>query len=324
MSINLDTAMSLLKDYRYNYAKGLFRAAVRKIVGRDKYTLKKYNGNPILSLQSANDLIRESIESDKPFMAGRFGDGELRSIVCYLNRCVGMSKTYPDYIRTAITRNAGVFPGTDDTIDKFAELMIKSCHSTDILAVWFNFMEDYIYNKFGPTKQTCVYLKSLEPFWFDRPWTEALSGKRVLVIHPFEETIRSQYDKKTHLFSNPNILPEFELLTLKAVQTIGGNSERFSNWFEAFDWMYSQAMGMDFDIALIGCGAYGFPLAAKIKSSGKMAIHLGGVTQMLFGIKGGRWDNRPDYAALYNEYWCRPSEKERPNIALQIENACYW
>lgn len=41
----------------------------------------------------------------------------------------------------------------------------------------------------------------------------------------------------------------------------------------------------DYDIALIGCGAYGFPLAAHIKRSGKKAIHLGGALQLLFGIK---------------------------------------
>ena len=45
-------------------------------------------------------------------------------------------------------------------------------------------------------------------------------------------------------------------------------------------------MKFDFDVALIGCGAYGFPLAAKLKTAGKQAIHLGGVLQALFGIKG--------------------------------------
>lgn len=320
----IDSMMPLRKDYRWNYTKGLFRAAIRKLIGRDKYTLKKYNGNHILSLQNANDYIKISIENKAPFMVGRFGDGELRSVVCYLNRQMGLSKTYPDYIRTAITRNAGLFPGTDDAIDQFAEIMLNSCCSVDILAVWFNLMEEYIYSRFGPQKQTCVYLKSLEPFWFNNPWSGALKGKRVLVIHPFEETIKTQYKKREFLFENPDVLPEFELLTLKAVQSLGGETDRFTTWFDALEWMYNQAMSMDFDIALIGCGAYGFPLAAKIKESGRIAIHMGGVTQMLFGIKGGRWDNRPDYVALYNEYWCRPSEREKPKAASQVENACYW
>lgn len=319
-----DFVMPLRKDYQWNYIKGLFRATIRKIVGRERYSLKKYNKENILSLKKANEYLRTKIENNELFMAGRFGDAELRSIVCYLNREMGLRKDYPDYIRTAITRNAGLFPGTDEAIDQFAEIMIDSCRSADILAVWFNLMEDYVYNRFGPQNQTCVYLKSLEPFWFDKPWSSALKGKRVLVVHPFEETIKAQYCKRKLLFKNQEVLPEFELLTLKAVQSIGGGSDKFSTWFDALDWMYNQAMSMDFDVALVGCGAYGFPLASKIKESGKTAIHMGGVTQMMFGIKGGRWDKRPDYAALYNEHWCRPSESEKPKSAFQVENACYW
>lgn len=42
----------------------------------------------------------------------------------------------------------------------------------------------------------------------------------------------------------------------------------------------------DYDICLIGCGAYGFSLAAYVKRCGKQAIHMGGALQLLFGIKG--------------------------------------
>lgn len=82
----------------------------------------------------------------------------------------------------------------------------------------------------------------------------------------------------------------------KSVQTMCFNKdERFSDWFEALDFMYHEAMAKDFDVAIIGCGAYGFPLAAKLKRAGKIAIHLGGVTQLLFGIKGRRWENAQKY-----------------------------
>ena len=61
-------------------------------------------------------------------------------------------------------------------------------------------------------------------------------------------------------------MPEFELKTLKAVQTIAGEKdERFSTWFEALEYMFEETMKIDFDIAIIGCGAYGMPLAAKLK-----------------------------------------------------------
>ena len=50
---------------------------------------------------------------------------------------------------------------------------------------------------------------------------------------------------------------------------------------------------VDFDIALIGAGAYGLPLTLYCKSLGKMALQTGGATQTLFGIMGKRWENRP-------------------------------
>lgn len=35
---------------------------------------------------------------------------------------------------------------------------------------------------------------------------------------------------------------------------------------------------IDFDVCIIGCGAYGLPLAAFVKRMGKQAIHLAGGT----------------------------------------------
>ena len=86
----------------------------------------------------------------------------------------------------------------------------------------------------------------------------------------------------------------------------------------------ARGVKIDFDVALIGCGAYGFPLAAKLKQAGKVTILMGGVTQMLFGIKGSRWDTHPVASKLYNEHWVRPKPKERPVNADTVEGACYW
>jgi hypothetical protein len=85
----------------------------------------------------------------------------------------------------------------------------------------------------------------------------------------------------------------------------------------------------DFDVCLIGCGAYGFPLAAHVKRMGRKAVHFGGSLQLLFGIKGKRWEDpnyNPvyNYAKLMNEHWIRPDESEKPSIASKVENACYW
>ena len=84
--------------------------------------------------------------------------------------------------------------------------------------------------------------------------------------------------------------------------------------------MENEISRKDFDVALIGCGAYGFPLAAYVKRLGKQAIHVGGPLQLYFGIKGKRWDN----SGLYNEYWISPSDNERPKNLNKVEGGCYW
>jgi len=168
-------------------------------------------------------------------------------------------------------------------------------------------------------------LKSIEPYYFDNPWSKALKEKKVLVIHPFAETIEKQFKNRERLFENREVLPEFKLQTIKAVQTIAGTKDtRFKDWFEALEYMYDEAMKRDFDIALIGCGAYGFPLAAKIKKAGKQAIHMGGSLQILFGIKGKRWDNHEIIGRMYNEAWVRPGEKDIPQKKEIVEGGCYW
>lgn len=57
-----------------------------------------------------------------------------------------------------------------------------------------------------------------------------------------------------------------------------------------------EALKFDFDVAIIGCEAYGFPLAARLKRAGKIVVHMGGATQILFWNQrkplGSEFDHR--------------------------------
>ena len=79
-----------------------------------------------------------------------------------------------------------------------------------------------------------------------------------------------------------------------------------------------------YDVAIIGCGAYGFPLAAKLKNAGKQVIHMGGATQILFGIKGRRWEENPRAQLKFNDAWVHPKKEETPKKCGVVENGCYW
>lgn len=62
------------------------------------------------------------------------------------------------------------------------------------------------------------------------------------------------------------MLPDFDLTVIKAMQTIAyAKGARFKDRFEALDYMTEQMEHTSFDVAIIDFGAYGFPLAARIK-----------------------------------------------------------
>lgn len=293
-------------------------------------------GKRLLSTKTANQLIGEGIRSGEPYWAGRFGGTEMNMIYQQL-----LYRRHPEKDRRQdalklLCKTAGFFPYSLELGEKFVDLMLQECSQMDLVAAWGRYMEDYIYLKYQKDAKL-TELRHIEPWEMYqylhsnvKPWSAELKGKRVLVIHPFEESIREQYARnREHIFQNifdaEDILPEFELITLKAVQTIAEETDdRFENWFEALQWMIDRCHALEFDVAIIGCGAYGFPLAAEIKRMGKVAIHLGGATQILFGIAGRRWENEPFYKKAYNEYWTRPMEQEKIRNVNEIENGCYW
>jgi hypothetical protein len=282
----------------------------------------------------AEKLIRARLTDIRPFMATRFGTVELdalrwavykknwpQRILDFIRQDIA-HWDFPEHIFPSLENNAGFFPANHETLQKFLNLHLEAIDQIDILASWQK-RESFFENRLSNAKR--IHLGDLgPPVNTEHPWTELLEGQRVLVIHPFEQTILHQYARREMIFSNPKTLPAFELITLKAVQSVANSPTGFTSWFDALDWMKSQINQTEFDIALIGCGAYGMPLAAHVKMLGKKAIHFGGSLQLLFGIKGKRWDEWKHITDLYNDYWIRPLPSDHPSGFQKVEEGCYW
>jgi hypothetical protein len=285
--------------------------------------------------QEVSDIIKSELMTSKPTLITRFGSDVLMCAMDYWNQpnlkntlryltnkvdCLG----WRFWTRELMWNNAGFYPPTDENLSKYGKLIYDLIGEIDILGTIMK-QESFFEKELFLSKK--VKLEALEPYYYDDPWTTALKDKNVLVIHPFEESIQYQYkNNREFLFKNKDILPEFNLQTIKAVQSIAKNKTDFSSWFDAFEYMKAEIDKKDFDIAIIGCGAYGMPLAGYVKSIGKKAIHLGGATQLLFGIKGKRWEeeNREFYKNLFNEHWIRPLKEDYPLGYEKIEDGCYW
>ena len=291
-----------------------------------------------------SEIVYQQLKGAQPCMVARFGSVELNCILNYLSirfekhsavaYIKGKSQGWwwDEKIVYSMQNNAGFYPTTDNSLKQFCELMIRDMCEVDVLGSWQPGEREVL--PFMNIKKL-VSLLTLEPYWSKNPWTRVLEGKNVLVIHPFAKLIEEQYrNKRKMLFSNSDVLPEFNLMTIQAVQSIGGECNEYENWFDALNWMKQEMDRKDYDIALIGCGAYGFPLAAHAKRTGHKAVHLGGALQLMFGIKGRRWEDpnygektlgkKGCYTSLMNDYWVRPSIEETPRMAKNVEDGCYW
>ena len=115
------------------------------------------------------------------------------------------------------------------------------------------------------------------------------------------------------------------MLTYRPFVTQGGNAKDspYGSWFETLDRMIDEIGSLDFDVAVIGAGAYGMPIAAAVKRLGKVAVHVGGAVQVYFGIKGGRWDADRVGRIYYNDAWTRPFSTDVSAGMETVERGCY-
>lgn len=324
--------------------KAKIRSGIKKIFDQLKtpslypgaYQRHLDSGAPILDGRKANSFISNLILGENPCMIARFGSTELDAMLAierfekfsFVERFVESCqyKTLNLWNSPPVQELqtlSGFFPLNKKTLEKFLVVMKDAVEELDLLGSWLPL--ETRYTQRNPSLPACA-LEHLEPYFHDDPWSMCLAGKRVLVIHPFADLIKKQYaDNRLNIFSDQRVLPEFSLSAIEAVQTLAGEKDRrFSDWFDALDWMEGEALTTDFDVAIIGCGAYGFPLASRLKKHGKKSIHLGGATQILFGIKGKRWDDRIEFSSMYNQYWVRPGGQGRPGNYQAVDGGCYW
>ena len=315
--------------WRELFTRGIIWAQ-RKLGGKTRHY--DYCGS------QASTAIENLIRSEKPCFVSRFGTGEFEAtqrghdILASGNAMqkafrilVGKSGPFwwDNSILAGISYNAGVFPCSKEIALSFAKQTLSDAREIDLLGKYQEAKLGLIPDNMPSAK--LIPLTDLEPFWLDSPWTKALKNKGVLIIHSMPHTIEKQYAKRHELFTNPNILPDFILSVYGSVNSAIGLKTPFANWFDALEKMKSDIARIDFDIAILGCGSYGMSLGAFIKRDlGKKAVHLGGMTQLLFGIRGKRWDSDPKYARLVTPAWTRPLPDDTPAASNTIEGGCYW
>ena len=308
--------------------KGLHSLRNTRVVNSSLRFLEwmKHGERRLFDYEYGNRVIREALQGGRPQAIGKLGHGELNACRKYLackNRSDVEARTTKQ--RQIMYFNAGLFPPDYTTFVRYARLLLEEVlPEITIICPWYNFGEARIIKRYCPHAIRINDLSLQASYRSPEPWTSMLEGKKVLVALPFERTVRLQYTRRELLWpANPSILPEFHLDTLKVPLHAHLVEPVHRDWFEALEAMKLEMARRDFDVALIGAGAYSLPLAVHARRLGRQGVHLGGATQVLFGIKGRRWESTAD-ARCFNEHWIRPLQEETPAGVEKVEGGCYW
>lgn len=127
----------------------------------------------------------------QPLMVARFGAVEIKAIL--YKSFPWLSMFLKEYTYRHIGNNAGFFPVDECLLKRYTLLMKEDMRFLDVLASWRP--EEILFRK---VLRNCkkIRLGDLGPNFTKSSWTQSLKGKKVLVIHPFAKTIKSQYEKK--------------------------------------------------------------------------------------------------------------------------------
>jgi hypothetical protein len=276
--------------------------------------------------------IQVALKNKKGFLVGRNGTIEMETILLRF-----FQKTLYQNKLAILEKNAGIFPGTGNSVEAWISDTIDAIRSSDLLvAGWFDPLvaaeKDFLkqLGKRGPF----LPLRSLEPYYVphEYQWSRYMLWRKVAVVSSFAELAVQQAKKAKEIWGDrsDSLLPEAEYIPIQTgyspvlAQGRAGWPEEVTCWQEAMDWVVKRVLESEAEIVLIGCGGLSMPIGRRLKEAGKVCIVMGGAIQILFGIKGNRWKDHSVISRFWNDAWVFPPLERTPGAADQIEGGCYW
>ena len=249
----------------------------------------------------------------------KVGDNELN----YIKNTLGTMKN-----------NAGIKINNTNEIIKYSQIYLDAFQKCDCYFEWdpwgnvykyISGSHDFINANFSNKKRFWAFTLDIFHNIYNNPWTQALKGKRLLIISPFKKSFEEKLPILKEIYG-VDLFPECSFIFIKPPQTQGDcDSSDFETELNKFICEIEKIKD-DFDIALSSCGGYGNLVCAKIYNMNKSAIYVGGVLQMYFGVYGSRWmkERAPVLRLFMNKHWSRPKEEEQPDGFKKVEGSCYW
>lgn len=290
-----------------------------------------YGGRAILDIAQGNSFLFERVVNGEPMAAGKIGDTELEVLVKYERYGADPERFFSSISNghelELLHLNSGVFPKRRDVLERWVTVYLEALGTVDLLGVWHNSGEKEIVEKYA-SQATLTGIRALDPYYHVAPWSRALSGKQVTVVTPFADSVSHQHAwyRGADLFpDSPSVLPEFEARIVRTPFSAGLQPPVHRDWHAALEDLKECIADTSFDVCLIGAGAWSLPLCSFVRDSlQRPAVHLGGGLQILFGVRGKRWERHPFIKSLFNDNWIRPLPHETPKRSWKNDGAAYW
>lgn len=278
-------------------------------------------------------IIKRLLESNQPFFIGRIAGIELK-MAYLLHKGVSITEKECQEERSRLETNAGIYAKTDESLQKYVTQLLEAYEHCSVIAEWERTGIVFSFTGMGQDLVTMrtphipkINALALEPYYVADPhsWMSSLQGKRILVVHPFVETIQRQVTQLDKLFPGRQWFCDCTFQFVAPPFTLAGNHQG-KDWQEHLDDFYRKIdQCQEFDVALVAAGGYGMIISDYLYTKcHKSVLYIGGALQIFFGIIGKRWFDNRAILSLVNDDWVRPGQAERPAHFTQVEKGCYW
>lgn len=181
-----------------------------------------------------------------------------------------------------------------------------------------------------------LYIENLTHPETFTPWTRYLKGKRVLVVSTHAESIKHQWKNREQIWGKhlQDIAP-FDLVdVIRSPYHPAIDDRQYPNcptWLDSVNHIKALMDKYEYDVLLSGASTSSPLLVDHAKLRGKVGIQTGGVIQLYFGIKGGRWAKVSGYSEwhnMFNDHWIYPLKIDEAQKRTEVQGLessfAYW
>jgi hypothetical protein len=246
------------------------------------------NGNKInndILITTDEDEIKEKIKNNS-LVTLRLGCVEASFFLMYkLNKSVPLDHiVYSKHYDEKMKRNAGLYYKNEIDRQRVCEWycnhLLELANESTLTSCYSVLKYDLTFYSYLNIKGKKLHNWGLLP----KILMTTLEGKKVLVISNATDILKKSADRGLENIYNMPIQNFSSIYYIKTPQTTIGCEYPNNSIIETTNEILEEVKNINFDIALLSCGAYGVAITNEIRKMGKMAVYLGSALYTMFGV----------------------------------------